>query len=60
MSIKRWVVVDEDGNDGSIYACDLECAQAAVEVLVPGGKLGECQGRDGVDERNVCDGGCDW
>ena len=60
VSIKRWVVFDEEGHDGSIYACSLDCAQAAQEVLAPGGKLGECQGRDGVDERNACDGGCDW
>jgi len=52
--IQRYVVVDHDGHDGSIFACSKDCANDAAENL--GVELGECQGDDGVDDLAVCDG----
>ena len=59
--LHRFVVVDEDGHEGSIFACSLDCAQVAAEVhemtLAPDGDMGD----DGVDELTHCDGGdCGW
>ena len=56
--MRRWVLVIDGDDGGSIYACSLDCAKAAAEVHQ--GSLGECQGKDGVDASNTCDGGCDW
>jgi len=55
--LRRWVVLDEQGDAGSVFACSLDCAQVAAEVN--SAELGECQGSDGVDEMTVCDGGCE-
>ena len=57
--IKRWVVLDPETREdaGSIFACSRDCAEAAAEVNDV--LLGSCQGRDGVDVGNDCDGGCE-
>ena len=55
--MRRWVVYDDDGNDGSVFACSLVCAISAA--WEQDAALGECQGSDGVDEMTVCDAGCD-
>jgi len=58
LGLRRWVIL-EDGEDvGSVYGCTLECAQFAATMN--GSTLGECQDKDGVDRYTVCDGGCDW
>ena len=59
--LKRWAIRDAEDEEaqGSLFACSRDCAEVAAEVN--GAVLVSCEGRDGVDEMTVCDGGCqDW
>jgi hypothetical protein len=50
--LRRWVATDEDGFDGSIFACSKQHAKEHAEDLSM--TLGECQGTEGVDEMTTC------